>query len=754
MQCNIVAAAESYNQWKPATGISITQIDKEVIKISGTQSSKDWNYAHQSIPFPRLESGATYRLEGWMKVESISLPSYSPAFKLVVLDSNGKWVTDYCTFRYGMNGIDVWQKLWTEFKVDQKVIGGFMAIDKGTNKDLAAVISIKNLSLKKITGSNSSQPGKSVFPPKDDKEIFWPFKKSDIIAYTTSSTDTYKDYRVSFVAWGGYPKTDAQSINKYCNEIDDALKVGTKIGAKIGTRTDFAGFIDAYPNDIIIAALTKDLYGNAFIVPDSKPNIKIKGYPAYWFSTNNPVFREYMKKNAERAMQCKPHGFMMDDPLGDAATVLWDNGEYSNNGITGFREYLKANFTLAQLAQNGIPNIDTFDIKEYHQMYADLPKENRPLRKELVDFHLKSSSEMFKEVTSHALGKLGQRVPVSGNIDPTSPYSGYLLMRVDYYSFECPLNAKSHNPYNGNSLVAFKMADALGRPAALMGTGEDHAFIQDNNLPGMIRCWIAEAYAYGNYFMAPYRLWAYTPSKGSYAYQPRSKGEIAPLYQFIKKHAALFDDYQAVAPNAFVLSYAKYIKNKKNIVACIKKLADQNIPFDIIIADNDILRLHLSPEQLVKYDNLIVPDGSILSLEDAAVLKEMKKAGHKIVSNADDLNKSLRITFQGTAGIRAILRTVPNDSGRPIIVHMLNGDYDIKTDSCIKKKNFTISIPKALLQQRDIRTVKYVRPPSWSTRALSVTNEYPDAILDFKPSSDSIQVVVPHLDVWGILVIS
>ena len=75
------------------------------------------------------------------------------------------------------------------------------------------------------------------------------FKHSDVIAFTAGKLDDYRDYGVDFVAWGGYPRPDAQSVAKFRSNLAESLKVGTRIGAKIGTRTDFAGFIDFAPED-------------------------------------------------------------------------------------------------------------------------------------------------------------------------------------------------------------------------------------------------------------------------------------------------------------------------------------------------------------------------------------------------------------------------------------------------------------------------------------------------------------------------
>jgi hypothetical protein len=200
----------------------------------------------------------------------------------------------------------------------------------------------------------------------------------------------------------------------------------------------------------------------------------------------------------------------------------------------------------------------------------------------------------------------------------------------------------------GHSLLAYKMADAFKRPAVAMGSGADHAFLQDNHLPGMVRYWIAEAYAHGNYFMAPYKLWAYSPQRGSYSYRPSSSGELAPLMRFIKSNAYLFDDYKGiVAPTALVLSYPSHTLHRTDFSKIVKDLSQRNMPFDIVVTGDSSMGLSLSENQLARYSSLLVPEGSILTNDDTKVLNKMKTGGKSVIRRVDSLDKSLVLKSKG-----------------------------------------------------------------------------------------------------------
>jgi hypothetical protein len=743
--------------WIPSAGMTMIQVNSAELKISGTQAD-NWTYA-VSRPLMKLEPGLKYRLEGWLKVESLSDNDVAPMFKMVAINSDGKHIGDWPTFAYSTAMINKWQKLWVEITADDRFDSGYIAVDKGaTNRPMTAVLYIKdvNLGMKPkdhIMKNTQTTTRKSLASESRFNDVFWPYKKSAVIGWIPGTIGDYKDYGVTFVSWGRHPSPEAVSVAEYCRAIEDARKAGTQIGADIGFKTNFAGFIKSNKDEAISAAQAKDIKGRPFIV-DEMSNFRVKGYPAYRFTMNSPAYRQYHEANAERAMQCRPYGLMIDDVIGDAGMVLWAEGEYSDNSVAAFRNYLRSKYSPDDLINNDIPDITTFDIRKRHQDYMNVPRERRPFREELIDFQLVTSSEALKAIRSKSIESLGRRIPVGANLSPASPWGGWFFPELDYFSFECHMRANTGKPNNGESLLAYKMADALKRPAVAMGTGADHAFIQDNHLPGMFRYWIAEAYAFGNYFMAPYHLWAYSSSKGSYSYRPLSNKELAPLTQFIRNHEYLFDNYEVVARTALVLSFAGYVQGRMDAGGMVKYLANQNIPFEIVIAGDDNIGLQLSEIQLSGYDNLLVPSGSILSTNDAAVLQNMKINGKRLINSADQIDTSSRIVIKGCTGIMATLRVQKGDSGNPVVIHLLNSDYDMKTDSYKYKRDLVAVVPVKLLKNPDIRQVKLVRPPSWASDRSSELIYYQDTNLDFSNSGTAIEIRIPLIDIWGILELS
>jgi len=93
----------------------------------------------------------------------------------------------------------------------------------------------------------------------------------------------------------------------------------------------------------------------------------------------------------------------------------------------------------------------------------------------------------------------------------------------------------------------YKSAAMANRNLACTASGESYAYVNAQNAVNLCRYWIAESYAFGQCFMTPsVHQWCYTKEKGTHWYHAKPE-DFADLYQFVRKNAVLFDDYEAVA---------------------------------------------------------------------------------------------------------------------------------------------------------------------------------------------------------------
>jgi len=101
------------------------------LKISGNGETGRWSYAYS--PKFKLESGAKYKLTGWMKVESISDPKKPPFLKCAV-NQGSKWLSNSNTKKYDLKKLNDWQELTVEFtSPPENDLVGFLAVEKGTD---------------------------------------------------------------------------------------------------------------------------------------------------------------------------------------------------------------------------------------------------------------------------------------------------------------------------------------------------------------------------------------------------------------------------------------------------------------------------------------------------------------------------------------------------------------------------------------------------------------------------------------------
>ena len=105
--------------------------------------------------------------------------------------------------------------------------------------------------------------------------------------------------------------------------------------------------------------------------------------------------------------------------------------------------------------------------------------------------------------------------------------------------------------------------------------------------------------------MAPQRQWCYTQEKGTHWYDGPTD-EYAPLYRFIRRQARLLDGYQAVAPVAVVYDNAARRRGRGDIEAICTRLAEDNVPFSVVIAGDDWLDFRLGAESLDRFKAIVV----------------------------------------------------------------------------------------------------------------------------------------------------
>ena len=592
-------------------------------------------------------------------------------------------------------------------------------------------------------------------------------RHSDVVLMGENSKDIYDIYGITVVSWGGRAwEEKAGAIEDFRKRVQTAHDCGIRYCAGAAFRTAFAGMIDFDPKWSDSRCLT--IEGKPVLVPWLWDQKHKDGHPAYWFCTNAPGYREYLKWQVRTGMTAKVEGLHIDDYGGTSGTE-WLGACFCPHCMKAFTEYLKKNVAPERLTKYGIASLDGFNYGQFLKTKGIVKVDDfrrilgspEHLGPDYVRFQYFASADFIGEVRKYAEQLVGHPLLLSVNSGVTDPKSLAVAPQVSYFCGEVD-HGTEKNPWGPKNNVdlqpvwTFKLADAIGRFQACTASGQDWAFVDANKKPGLVRRWIAQDYAFGHCLMAPHRQWAYTEKKGTHWYQSRPE-DFAHVYRFVQRNKGLFDDYEAVAPVGLLYSSAGAAQNVGPTRDACLWLAKNSIPFELVPAGNDWLDAKLTPPTLAKYRALVVAEPTLLDGEQKQALEQFKASG-KVV--AWDAQKGLdeaalarllpkQIVFSAADHLIGVARAIPGNPTAPIIVHLLNRNYDESADAAKKLQNVKVTLHKDLFSGRQPSKATLFTPPATLDRK-DPGNSTPVS-LRIELAEGGIVVTVPELDYWGIL---
>jgi hypothetical protein len=473
---------------------------------------------------------------------------------------------------------------------------------------------------------------------------------------------------------------------------------------------------------------------------------KHKGNPAYWFCTNSPSYREYLKSQAKLALSADMDGLQIDDYAGTAGTHS-QGGCFCRWCMAAFREYLRQNASPEALEKLGIPLLNGFDYGEFLRARGVTTEQFRkesgayppklPLAQEFVTFEFSAATAWVAEFRAYAEKLAGHPLAVSVNSPVSGPNSVLVAPVISYFVGEVRHEAASRAVASG-PIWSYKLADALGRPLAATASGEDWAFIKENHVPGLVRTWIAQAYAFGHQLMAPARQWCYTKEKGTHWYDS-APGDYDYLYRFVREHAELFDGYDGVASVGLLYSNTAFRHWHGQAEKASAQLALRNVPFRLVPAGDDWMTNRLRAEDLKGLKALVVTEPTDLDPQQAAVL-EGAKAITVVWPDEKRLLELARpeVAVEGASNITVTPRAKAGDPTAPFVCHLLNRNYVPESDSMQVQRDFTLRLARALFGADISRATLYA--PGKAPAELKVSR-----------SPEGVTITIPELDLWAVL---
>lgn len=634
---------------------------------------------------------------------------------------------------------------------------------------------------------------------KDSNQILEPFNPTELFIFalpdwkTLEGMDVAQKIHASVV--GSCHQDMDWRLQKWLDNAD-VLSRATDIAHKAGLRYTTTLTTDRDNKDGSIPfeeeAAVRDIDGNKifFSMPEEQDQ-------RVWKSVHYPEWKEYMINLAEKAVDAGVDILCIDSWTYNYDVISIRGGDFSENCLSGFKEYIKNKYTAGQLADFGIGDINTFDYREYKK---SSPKD--PLMNDFEDFQLSSSKVFWQEIidkTRQYAETIGKEVLFTVNVNvsfwelvPGLPIANSVDGFMSEYRYQLP-------PYN-SIITEFKLFQSLGKSQVLIpNAGASADFLQRTDLAEIMKIYTAAAYASGEFIYPPYSALVMAP--GGWKFFNADMEKLYPYYDFIAGNPSYFDHLKSTANTALLFSYASQ-KNKENNRAYQNffgigaYLLDTHRQFDVLFAgDNRWMDDDLTIDQLIRYQAVVMPNVADISDAQLDLILGYVKQGGIVFAFAET---GLRNEF-GQPGDRPVLRDLlvegthryglglfiyaPLDIGvlkdiklkqkffesmqglipenlqtdaadtvsileywstssGTSVIHLINNDYDIREKHINQQHNISMDVPlNSLLLGKDL-AVTYASP-DW------------DGLkeLEFSISNNRISFIIPDLDTYGIITI-
>ncbi len=490
-------------------------------------------------------------------------------------------------------------------------------------------------------------------------------KRSDVVFMYESDRQTYEDYGATVLAWGGRPTPKSREAAR-----------GITFFGSVGMVTEFARYHDRFP-ETYEAGLCHDLEGKPFKVPWLTDH-QHQGIPYWWCCTQQPFFRQYVSERVAETVKAGADGVHIDDHLGSAG-ALWLGGCFCDRCAAGFRDYLNA-LPAAERTRQKVPDPVPSDFRRDLRTWLAADTRRKMFGHPLWDlwrtYQCRAAADFMLELRRLAAETAQRPVPMGANAGLLSPPHLSDYQALDLFSAEIEHHA-ARRCLDDTPLVAYRLAEAVDRPLTSTASGQDWAFIKEQNLPGLVSGWIALSYAAGQSLMVPHRQWCYTPEKGTHWYAG-PKEVFAPLYRFVRTNAALFDGYETLADLTVAVSHRTFTRDRSRLFGPCNRLASSNVSYRLLLGGDAVVDHPLPANDLRRARRLLVLEPGDFTATDQQTLAQAAATAQRFESVEQALRTvtpAVRVEADGV--VRALPRVKPGSA----VVHLVNYAYGASRDS-------------------------------------------------------------------------
>jgi len=547
---------------------------------------------------------------------------------------------------------------------------------------------------------------------------------------------------------------EAQGLRWPPVELMAALDSGRSVSMWFSPITPAQAMARARPE--LQETACRDIDGNK-IVLDWYPQVDP---PFYHCCTNNPVWQDYLLERNCAAIDVGVDGIVFDEIYGTAHAIWNGGGCFCQYCMSGFRDFLSERYSAEELlSRYSVSDIGAFDYGDYIRQsgYADTWRQGRYDQVPLFgDFQAFQHQAVFKAMQSvigssrqYGIEEYGRYIPFAANINDLNASGLKFSDLLDWFICETFYKDLGYPPA-AKILPVARLAAGLGKvPCFLTSVTTNADLLTWSSTSELLKLLIADAYAGGGTYLAPYEIYAYDAdaeaSPGTF------RGDLSAIshyYKFVVDNHFLFEQ-ENPAQVALVFSFApltEYAWNPAHapFFDTAAALYDCHVTYDVLpVGDGSFIGGGFSADDLVPYSIVVIPEEATLHNEQVEAIRKFCSEGGTVLCFSVPAVRTL-----GTCAGRLIynpspvsgyfetpktwqrdqLRTILSLSPIPdqvelqsdkagyshlnlwttrangqLAVHLVNYDFDKTTATVRPTESVTVSIPQSVVPDEDAR---------------------------------------------------
>ena len=443
------------------------------------------------------------------------------------------------------------------------------------------------------------------------------------------------------VVWWGRGLTSPERIrNEISKDIDRYHALGIRYIVPISILD-----IEDSADLSVIREVSAEMMAATVLKLDGSPLVLIEGFGGdpeatqYAYDINHPEWRDYVLEQALAAVDAGADAISIDDADGNVQWVRSGLGSFNPASEAGFRQYLKDKYSLDELGELGISDIDSFDYSDFltgkgwtvatlrldsYPGHADFP-----LYHDFWDFQARAMAEAINFIMETARQYAREEYSRLLVFTECCGYSDWSAQYIrPYYDLLTAGGAMYGKERSFQHIVSYKLGVAAGGAPMVGWLGDTEAILSHYNIADLYSIYVAEGYA----------------NQSQLVGMP-GRGQRAKYHDFIFGKPGVFDfgSWESEARVGLLYSLTTmadedlYGRTHVLFFNIGQLLTDCHYQYDIVYSRGD----DLAADRLAGYEVIILPQSHRFTATEEKVLLDFVQSGGSLVYIGETSDRSL-----------------------------------------------------------------------------------------------------------------